>query len=100
MNVNPEAIRIRNSDRVRRIEVHYLRAAKEALFFSLLFPRPLPVPDLGLVDSLGVGVFNTLDDLRLQPFFEMCSRTLKLWDPVDDVDGQVEAVDLVADGEF
>src|SRR5208282_2972546 len=61
---------------------------------------PSPVPDFGLVDAFGVGVVNAFDDLSLEPFFKVGAGTLQPGNAIDDVDGKVEAIDLIYDREF
>ena len=47
-----------------------------------------------------MSVVNAFDDLVLEPFLQMSRGGLQLWNAIDDVDGQVEAVDLVQDRQF
>ena len=61
---------------------------------------PLPAGDLLAVDSVFVGVVDALDDLVLEPLFEVSGGGLQPGDSVDDVDGEIEAVDLVEDGQL
>jgi hypothetical protein len=39
-------------------------------------------------------------DLPFKPLLELRTGPLQFWDTIDNVDRQVEAIDLVADGEF
>ncbi len=60
--------------------------------------RPLPVADFWAVDAVLVGVVDGVDDLFLEPFLGVGGSFLEARDAVDDVDGEVEAIDLVEDG--
>jgi hypothetical protein len=60
--------------------------------------RPSPVGGLRFVDAVLKGVVRILDDLVLQPVFEMRLRDREPRDPVDHIDGQVEAAYLIAHG--
>ena len=59
--------------------------------------RPFPVANFFLIDALGVSVVDALDDLALQPFFDVSADGAQTRNAVDDINGQVEAVDLVDD---
>src|SRR6266851_991098 len=63
-------------------------------------PRPFPVANLFLVDTFGVGVIDAFDDLILQPLFDVGADGTEARDPVDNVDRQVKAIDLVEDGKL
>src|SRR5512146_139199 len=58
---------------------------------------PFPVANLGLVDSVGVGVVEVLANLILQPVLYVSAGGLEPRHAVDRVDGEVEAVGLVFD---
>src|SRR3954454_18042213 len=58
---------------------------------------PLPVADLRQVLSVRPDVDAVLDQLVLQGLPGPAGRALEAVDPVDDVHGEVEAVDLVED---
>ena len=47
---------------------------------------PNPVTNLFLVDTFGMGIRDAVDDLVLQPVFDMRRRRLQLRHPVDDID--------------
>ena len=66
----------------------------------LLGRRPSPVSDLRLVDSFRVGVVDAFNDLALEPLFQMFGSTLQSRHAVNDIDGEVEAVDLVTNRQF
>ena len=53
-----------------------------------------------LVNALRMGVVDALDDLILQPFFDMCAAGMKARDAVDYIDRQVKAIDLIENGEL
>src|SRR5580698_10232531 len=61
---------------------------------------PLPVPDLGFIQTFGVSVVDAFDDLPFQPILELPARPLQFRDAIDHVDRQVETIDLVADRKF
>src|SRR5450755_1979271 len=67
---------------------------------SSCLPRPLPVSNFYFVDSFQMSIVDALDDLVLQPFFDVSANGAQARDAVDDVDGKIEAVDLVQDGKF
>lgn len=62
--------------------------------------RPLPFRELRLVVTFPKREVEILNDLVLHQFLNMSSRHLKLGHAVDDIDDQVEAVDLIANGQF
>ena len=59
--------------------------------------RPLPVGKFGLVDTILVGVVSAFDLHIFELGFGMCTSALKLWNSVDDIHGNCEAVNLVID---
>ena len=61
---------------------------------------PAPVVDLRCIHAVGVGVAAVFLDLVLHPLLDVGSAGAEALDPVDHIDHQVEAVDLVADGQF
>ncbi len=62
--------------------------------------RPFPFRELRPVVIFPKREVETLNDLVLHQFLNMSSHYLKLGHAVDDIDDQVEAVDLIADGQF
>src|SRR4029077_15991112 len=74
------------------------------LFFSptrsSCLPRPLPVSNVLFIDAFVVSVVEALDDLPLQPFFDVSANGAQTRNTVDDIDCQVEAIDLVDNREF
>src|SRR5581483_5063571 len=78
-----------------------MRAFLELLFGRLrrafLWPRPRPIRYLRAVDPFGVGVVDGLDDLVLEPPFDVCGGVLQARHAIADVDGEVESVDLIDD---
>src|SRR6478672_7935453 len=59
--------------------------------------RQFPIDDVGGIDSLGVGVVPALDLLVQQRFARMRSARPQEGHPVDRVDREREAVDLILD---
>ena len=57
--------------------------------------RPLPIPDLGLIDAVLVGIGNVLSYLVLQPVPDVGPGSLQAWHPIDDVDRQIEPIRLI-----
>ena len=47
-----------------------------------------------------MGVVDAFDDLILQPLLGVGGGSLQLWNAIDDVHREIEAVDLVEDGEL
>ena len=47
-----------------------------------------------------MGVVGVFDHLPLQPIFYLSPGDSELGNPVDDVNGQVETIDLVLDGQL
>ncbi len=45
-------------------------------------------------------VIDAVDDLILQPFFNMCASRMQARNAVDDIDRKIEAIHLVENGEF
>ena len=62
--------------------------------------RPFPVANFIAIDALGVGVVDAVDDLVLEPFLDVSADGPEARNAVDDVNRQVEAIDLVEDGEL
>src|SRR5579859_7610135 len=67
---------------------------------SSLRRRPPPVSDFGPVDAFGVGVADAVDDLSLEPFLQVRCGRLQSGNAIDDIDGEVEAIDLIANGKL
>src|ERR1017187_8333640 len=67
---------------------------------SPCLPRPLPISHFFFVDAFPMSIIDALDDLVLQPFLDVSANGVQAWNPVDDIDGQIEAVDLVKNGKF
>ncbi len=61
---------------------------------------PFPGADFWFVYAFGVGVVDAVDDLVFEPFLHVGADGREARDTVDDVDGDVEAIDLIEDGEF
>ena len=61
---------------------------------------PVPVLDFGFVYAFGVRVGDAFDDLRFEPLLEMSTRALEARNAVDYIDGEREAIDLVANREL
>ncbi len=61
---------------------------------------PPPTGNLRAVDAVFVSVGDGVDDLVLEPLLGVCGGRLQRRHTIDDVDGEVEAVDLIQDGEF
>src|SRR3954451_6005663 len=61
---------------------------------------PPPVPYFGFVYAFRVSVVDAFNDLSLQPFLDVCARTLQPRHPVDHVDSKSESIHLVSNGEF
>lgn len=57
---------------------------------------PFPIGDLGFVYAVFVGIVAAGDLHAAQFFLDVRARDVKARNPVDHVDGQAEAVDLVA----
>ena len=47
-----------------------------------------------------MGVIDAVDDLILQPFLDVCTDGAQARNPVDDIDRQVEAIDLIVNGKL
>src|ERR1700722_5561771 len=62
----------------------------------LLSQRPGPVPDLRPVDALRVRIVNAVDDLTLEPLFQVRSGRLDARHSIDHIDREMEAIDVVA----
>src|SRR3984957_20288890 len=98
MQVAPR-LRPRRSGRRRRWgESRWARPKTSAWALPCRWPRP--VLDVGRVNALAVRIGDALDDLVLQPLLYMGRGILQPRDPIDDVDGQGESVDLVLDGQL
>src|SRR5580692_10887247 len=61
---------------------------------------PRPVLDVRCVDAFAIGIGDALDDLVLEPLLHVGRRILQPRDPIDDIDGERESVDLVLDGQL
>src|SRR4051794_32050657 len=62
--------------------------------------RPGPVADGFLIDAMRVRMVEVLQDLRFQPILYVCRGPLQSRHAVDDIDCQIEAVNLVDDGQL
>ena len=47
-----------------------------------------------------MSVVDAVDDLAFEPFLDVGADGREAWDAIDDVDGDIEAIDLIEDGEF
>src|SRR6266511_3237563 len=65
-----------------------------------LASRPCPLIGLGLVDTVLVGVALAVDLHVAQLLLDVRAGHVQARDPIDDVDREAEAVDLVADGQI
>ena len=61
---------------------------------------PFPGADFWAVYAYGVSVVDAVDDLAFEPFLDVGADGREAWDAIDDVDGDIEAIDLIEDGEF
>ncbi len=68
--------------------------------FTSYLKRPLPVTEFRFIDAMLVGIIAVLDNLILQPLLDMGSGNPKLGNPVDDIDRQIKAIDLIPDGQL
>ena len=69
------------------------------LFGALLDEQemgPFSIVNLGLVESFVVRVGDAVGNLTFEPVFDMRTSGLQSRNPVNDVDGEVEAVHLIA----
>jgi hypothetical protein len=57
--------------------------------------RPLPVADLGTIDTVVVCVVEAVTDLVLEPILGMGAGRAEARDAVDDINSQIEAVGLI-----
>ena len=62
--------------------------------------RPFPGADFRAVYAFGVGVADAVDDLVFEPFFDVGADGREARDAIDDVDGDIEPINLIEDGEF
>lgn len=81
-------------------ERRYGLAGRTGCLLQLVPRRPAPISNLRLIHTFRMGVVQALDDLAFEAFLEMGAGFLQAWDPVDDVDCQVETIDLILDRQF
>jgi hypothetical protein len=56
------------------------------------------VDDVGMIDAVFIGIGPGLELLVAETFLGVCAQRLQLGHPVDDIDGETEAISLVEDG--
>src|SRR5437870_4990809 len=61
---------------------------------------PLPICNVGSIHTEPIGVLLTCDALVNQLFPHAGTRDAETWHSVDGVDGNTEAIGLIADGEL
>src|SRR5208282_1652146 len=67
---------------------------------SIALARPLPVANFFLVDAFGVRVIDAFDDLIFQPLLYVRARGMQARNAVYHINGKIEAINLIEDGEF